>query len=107
VPKNEKPRLAAGPFRFLFARSAVLLVLLATLLLAGLLLAAALPAAALLLTTLLLARLLVRILIHFTFLFNIGLKRHAPMASGNARPLYLFPCTCTFNFKTKRIWNLA
>jgi hypothetical protein len=80
--KNEKPRLAAGLFRFLFARSAVLLVLLATLLLlAGLLLAAALLAAALLLTTLLLttlllARLLVRILIHFTFLFNIGLKRH-------------------------------
>jgi hypothetical protein len=73
VPKkNEKPRLAAGLFRFLFARSAVLLVLLATLLLlAGLLLSAAL-----LLTTLLLARLLVRILIHFTFLFNIGLKRH-------------------------------
>jgi hypothetical protein len=76
--KNEKPRLAAGLFRFLFARSAVLLVLLATLLLlAGLLLSAAL-----LLTTLLLARLLVRILIHFTFLFNIGLKRHFDRAHG-------------------------
>ena len=48
--KNEKPRLAAGLFRFLFARSAVLLVLLATLLLlAGLLLSAALLLATLLL----------------------------------------------------------
>jgi hypothetical protein len=87
VPKkNEKPRLAAGLFRFLFARSAVLLVLLVLLatllLLAGLLLSAALLAAALLLTTLLLARLLVRILIHFTFLFNIGLKRHFDRAHG-------------------------
>jgi hypothetical protein len=91
--KNEKPRLAAGLSRFLFASSAVLLILLATLvlatllLLAGLLLSAALLAglllttllllAGLLLTTLLLlARLLVWILIHFTFLSNIGLKRH-------------------------------
>ena len=91
--KNEKLRLAAGLSRFLFVSSTVLLVLLAALvlatllLLAGLLLSAALTgrrccwppsaAAALLLTTLLLlARLLVRILIHFTFLSNIGLKRH-------------------------------
>jgi hypothetical protein len=92
--KNEKPRLAAGLFPFLFASSAVLLVLLATLLLATLLLLAGLLlSAALLLTTLLLlarlllsatlllttllllARLLVRILIHFTFLSNIWLKR--------------------------------
>jgi hypothetical protein len=81
--KNEKPHLTAGLFRISFVSSTVLLVLLAILmlatllLLAGLLLAAALLAAALLLTTLLLlARLLVRILIHFTFLSNIGLKRH-------------------------------
>lgn len=80
--KNEKPRLAAGLSRFLFASSAVLLILLATLvlatllLLAGLLLSAALLAGLLLTTLLLLARLLVWILIHFTFLSNIGLKRH-------------------------------
>ncbi|HEY6858714.1 MAG TPA: hypothetical protein VI358_02895 [Pseudolabrys sp.] len=80
--KNEKPHLTAGLFRILFVSSTVLLVLLATLmlatllLLAGLLLSAALLAALLLTTLLLLARLLVRILIHFTFLSNIGLKRH-------------------------------
>lgn len=80
--KNEKPRLAAGLSRFLFASSAVLLILLATLvlatllLLAGLLLSAALLTGLLLTTLLLLARLLVWILIHFTFLSNIGLKRH-------------------------------
>ena len=82
--KNEKPRLAAGLSRFLFASSAVLLILLATLvlatllLLAGLLLSAAffLLAGLLLTTLLLLARLLVWILIYFTFLSNIGLKRH-------------------------------
>jgi hypothetical protein len=69
--KNEKPHLAAGPFRFLFTNSAVLLVLPATLvlatlllLLAGLLLSTALLAALLLTTLLLLARLLVRILVH-------------------------------------------
>lgn len=76
--KNEKPHLTAGLFRILFVSSTVLLVLLATLMLATLLLLAGLLlSAALLLTTLLLlARLLVRILIHFTFLSNIGLKRH-------------------------------
>lgn len=86
--ENEKPRLAAGLFRFIFVSSTVLLVFLATLmlttllLLAGLLLSAALLSTALLstallLTTLLLlARLLVRILTHFTFLSHMGLKRH-------------------------------
>lgn len=80
--ENEKPRLAAGLFRFIFVSSTVLLVFLATLmlttllLLAGLLLSAALLAALLLTTLLLLARLLVRILIHFTFLSQMGLKRH-------------------------------
>src|SRR5512136_649660 len=81
--ENEKPRLAAGLFRFIFVSSTVLLVFLATLmlttllLLAGLLLSAALLAALLLTTLLLLARLLVRILIHFiTFLSHMGLKRH-------------------------------
>ncbi|MGB8576199.1 MAG: hypothetical protein WCD56_06500 [Pseudolabrys sp.] len=79
--KMRNPASRRG-FSDFFSPSAVLLVLLATLLL----LSAALLAAALLLTTLLLttlllttlllARLLVRILIHFTFLFNIGLKRH-------------------------------
>lgn len=78
----EKPRLAAGLFRFIFVSSTVLLVFLATLmlttllLLAGLLLSAALLTGLLLTTLLLLARLLVWILIHFTFLSNIGLKRH-------------------------------
>ena len=48
----------------------------ALLLLAGLLLPAALLATLLLTTLLLLAGLLVRILVHFTFLSNIGLKRH-------------------------------
>ena len=59
------------------------------LLLTGLLLSAALLLATLLLTTLLLlAGLLVWILIHRTFLFNIGSKRHLdrsrPMARDNA-----------------------
>lgn len=76
--ENEKPRLAAGLFRFIFVSSTVLLVFLATLMLTTLLLLAGLLlSAALLLTTLLLlARLLVRILIHFTFLSHMGLKRH-------------------------------
>ncbi|MGB8896865.1 MAG: hypothetical protein WCD13_21540 [Pseudolabrys sp.] len=75
--KNEKLRLAAELSRFIFVSSTVLLVLLAALMLATLLLLAGLLlSAALLLTTLLLlAGLLVRILIHFTFLSNIGLKR--------------------------------
>jgi fatty acid desaturase len=52
-------------------------LLLSAALLAGLLLTTLLLLAGLLLTTLLLlARLLVWILIHFTFLSNIGLKRH-------------------------------
>jgi hypothetical protein len=80
--ENEKLRLTAELFRFIFVSSTVLLVLLAALmlatllLLAGLLLSTALLAALPLTTLLLLARLLVRILIHFTFLSHMGLKRH-------------------------------
>ncbi len=73
------------------------------LLLTGLLLAAALLLTALLLTTLLLlARLLVRILIHCTFLSNVGSKRRLdrlrPMVRDNAWRLHSFPFTGEFNF---------
>ena len=90
--ENEKAPPAGGAFQIAYRASAVLLVLLTTLvaallLLTGLLLPAALLAtllatllcpllATLLLATLLLlAGLLVWILIHFTFLSNVGLKR--------------------------------
>ncbi len=74
------------------------------LLLTGLLLAAALLLTTLLLATLLLlARLLVRILIHCTFLSNVGSKRHLdrsrPMARDNAWRLHSFPFTRAFNFE--------
>ena len=73
------------------------------LLLTRLLLAAALLLSALLLTTLLLlTRLLVWILIHLTFLSNIGSKRHLdrsrPMARDNAWRLHSFPFTHLVNF---------
>jgi hypothetical protein len=73
------------------------------LLLTGLLLSAALLLATLLLTTLLLlAGLLVWILIHRTFLSNIGSKRHLdrsrPMARDNAWWLHSFPFMGPLNF---------
>ena len=74
------------------------------LLLTGLRLSAALLSAALLLTTLLLLTgLLVWILIHRTFLSNIGLKydrdRLRPMARDNAWRLHSFPFTHPLNFE--------
>jgi hypothetical protein len=101
--ENEKPRLAAGLFRFIFVSSAVLLVFLAALLLttllllAGLLLSTALLAALLLTTLLLLARLLVRILIHFTFLSHMGLKRHFDQ-SRPWRVTMRGRCICSVHF---------
>jgi hypothetical protein len=83
--------------------------LLATLLLATLLLLAGLLLPpALLATLLLLAGLLVWILIHFTFLSNIGLSAISIgcARNNNARPLCLFRATSAFNFEEKRIWNL-
>ena len=85
-PRPKVKSLAARrgfPDRALQHASAVLLTLLvllatlmaALLLLAGLLLPATLLATLLLTTLLLLAGLLVRILVHFTFLSNIGSKR--------------------------------
>jgi hypothetical protein len=73
------------------------------LLLAGLLLSAALLLATLLLAALLLLTgFLVWILIHCTFLSNIGLKRHLdrsrPMAKYNAWLLHSFPFTGPLNF---------
>jgi len=85
------------------------LLLTATLLLlAGLLLPPALLATLLLATLLLLAGLLVWILIHFTFLSNIGLSAISIgcAQNNNARPLCLFRATSAFNFEEKRIWNL-
>ena len=78
--ENEKAPPGGGAFQIAYRTSAVLLVLLTTLLaalllLTGLLLPAALLATLLLATLLLLAGLLVWILIHFTFLSNVGLKR--------------------------------
>lgn len=62
----------------------------ALLLLTGLLLSAALLATLLLATLLLLAGLLVWILIHFTFLSNVGLKRTCAPNNNELVP-YLFP----------------
>ena len=75
--ENEKAPPEDGAFQIAYRTSAVLLVLLTTLVaaLTGLLLPAALLATLLLATLLLLAGLLVWILIHFTFLSNVGLKR--------------------------------
>jgi hypothetical protein len=81
----------------LTALPGLLLLLLTRLLLAALLLTALLLA-----TLLLLAGLLVWILIHFTFLSNVGSERHIvrsrPMARDNAPWLRLFPFTCALNF---------
>jgi hypothetical protein len=111
--ENEKAPPEDGAFQIAYRTSAVLLVLLTTLvaallLLAGLLLPAALLATLLLATSLLLAGLLVWILIHFTFLSNIGLSAISIGCAhnNNARPLCLFRATSAFNFEEKRIWNL-
>jgi hypothetical protein len=73
------------------------------LLLTRFLLAALLLATLLLTTLLLLTRLLVWILIHCTFLSNIGSKRHLdrsrPMAKDNACRWHLFPCTRPLKFE--------
>ncbi len=86
----------AGPRRLLLLLLTRLL-LSATLLLATLLLATLLLAALLLLT-----RLLVWILIHRTFLSNVGSKRHLdrsrPMTRDNAGRLHSFPFTGRLNF---------
>ena len=103
--KNEKPRLAAGLFRFIFVSSTVLLVFLATLMLTTLLLLTGLLlSAALLLTTLLLlARFLVRILIHFTFLSHMGLKcyfdQSRPWRVTMRGSLYLFRALARLTWK--------
>ena len=81
----------------------LLTALLATLLLlTGLLLPTLLLAALLLATLLLLAGLLVWILIHRTFLSNVGSKRHhdrlRPMARDNAWRVHSFPFTAPLNF---------
>jgi hypothetical protein len=72
------------------------------LLLTGLLLAATLLLTALLAALLLLTRLLVWILIHLTFLSNIGSKRHLDrsrfMARDNAWRLHSFQFTNALNF---------
>ncbi len=74
------------------------------LLLTGLLLSATLLLTALLLATLLLlAGLLIWILVHCTFLSNVGSKRHLdrsrPMAGDNAWRLHSFPFTRALNFE--------
>ena len=87
-----------------FVLAVLLTALLATLLLlAGLLLSAALLLPALLLATLLLlAGLLVWILIHRTFLSNVGSKRHLdrlrPVVRDNAWWLHSFPFMAPLNF---------
>jgi hypothetical protein len=110
--KNRKPHREVGLSHHSDDGLAVLLALLTALagprrllllLLTGLLLPAALLLTALLLTTLLLlARLLVWILIHCSFLSNIGLERRLdrsrPMVRDNAWRLHSFPFTGEFNF---------
>jgi hypothetical protein len=96
----------AGPRRLLLLLLTRLLLsatlLLATLLLATLLLATLLLATLLLTALLLLTRLLVWILIHRTFLSNVGSKRHLdrsrPMTRDNAGRLHSFPFTGPLNF---------
>ena len=73
------------------------LLLLTGLLLSAALLATLLLATLLLATLLLLAGLLVWILIHFTFLSNVGLKRTCAPNNNELVP-YLFPDGRTFNF---------
>ena len=112
IAQNRKPHREVGLSHYVNFGLAALLTLLTTL--AGprrlllLLLTRFLLAAALLLTALLLAalllltRLLVWILIHLTFLSNIGSKRHLdcsrPMARDNAWRLHSFPFTHLVNF---------